>query len=115
MFKSAKTKIAVFSLIFLAFVGSLFFGVFVLADGSASITTDKDDYSPEETVLISGTGFVPNAQLLVRVTRPDSSIVTGDGSFGAWPTSYDYDTSDNSGDFEFSYILDGIFGTYTID
>src|SRR5262245_32737965 len=48
---------------------------------SATLYTDKADYHPEETVLISGTEFQPGAVLQIQVIRPDGSIVKGDGSF----------------------------------
>jgi len=63
---------------------------------------------PEATVDISGSSFAANAEVTVRVTRPDSSVVTGDGSFEPWPTSYDTVVADGEGDFHYYYILDGI-------
>ena len=99
--------VAIFALMF--FIGNIF------ALEAATISTDKDDYEPGETVLISGEGFAADAALLVRVTRPDDSVVTGDGSFGDWPAGYDFVTSDSSGNFDFSYVLDGILGEYTVD
>ena len=44
----------------------------------------------------------------MRVTRPDGSVVTGDGSFVPWPTAYDTVTTAPDGSFAFDYILDGI-------
>ena len=41
------------------------------------VTTDKDDYLPESTVLVSGSGYGPGCRLLVEVTR-DGSVVRGD-------------------------------------
>ena len=52
-----------------------------MAQSIPSVSTDKEDYTPGETVIISGSGFEGNVTLVVRVTRPDGSIVTGDGSF----------------------------------
>ena len=48
---------------------------------SPVLSTDKGDYAPEETVVITGAGFLPNAVYTIVVTRPDGSIVIGDGSF----------------------------------
>ena len=94
----------------------LFIIVFMAASVSAlSVSTDKADYSPEQTVIVTGAGFDAGAQLMVRVTRPDGSIVTGDGSFAAWPTAYDDVVADANGAFVYNYILDGILGEYTID
>ena len=78
------------------------------------ISTDKEDYSPEETVIITGTGFAQNAIYTIVVTRPDGSVVIGDGSFT--PGS-DKVITDASGNFTppYNYILDGIMGTYVIE
>jgi len=79
---------------------------------AASVWTDKDDYAPKETVIISGSGFDANIDLLVRVTRPDGSVITGDGS--GTPGS-DVVVTDGAGGFTYNYILDGILGLYTVD
>ena len=76
------------------------------------LSTDKEDYSPEETVIISGTGFAPNAVYTIQVIRPDGSIVIGDGSFTPGSDSV---LTDASGNFTYNYILDGILGMYTVN
>jgi len=76
-----------------------------------ALTTDKADYAPEETVIITGTGFAPNAVYVIEVVRPDGSIVLGDGSFAPGSDSV---ISDASGSFTYNYILDGIQGTYNV-
>ncbi|MBC7334364.1 MAG: hypothetical protein H5T85_07940, partial [Actinobacteria bacterium] len=68
-----------------------------------SITTDKDDYHPEETVVISGSGFYPDTEYTIRVTRPD----------GAKDSSNV--TSDGNGSFTYTYQLDGITGEYLVE
>ncbi len=76
-----------------------------------TVTTDKPDYSPNETVIITGSGFSPNAYYDVPVIRPDGTIVKGDGSFApGWDTVL----ADASGSFVYLYQLDGITGTYTV-
>ena len=77
-----------------------------------TVWTDKADYAPEETVIITGSGFADNVTLTVRVTRPDGTVVKGDGEFA--PGS-DNVTTDAGGGFIYEYILDGIFGLYTVD
>jgi hypothetical protein len=77
-----------------------------------ALSTDKEDYHPEETVILTGTGFAPNAIYTIAVTRPDGSVVIGDGSFT--PGS-DTVLTDASGNFTYNYILDGIMGLYRID
>src|SRR3989339_1545457 len=79
-----------------------------------SICANQLDYTPESTVHLSGTGFANHQEYLIRVTRPDGSIVTGDGTFAPWPISYDYVTT-SQGDFQFDYVLDGILGTYFVE
>ena len=93
------------------FVTLLFATLIVLAvlvsvntvHAAASITTDKEDYSPGDTVIVSGSGFAPNSPITITVLRPDS---TTDAVTGV--------TSDGSGAFTASYQLDGITGTYTV-
>jgi hypothetical protein len=60
------------------------------------LMTDKPAYAPEETVAVTGSGFLPNAHLDVPVIRPDGSIVKGDGTFAP---GWDSVLADGSGDF----------------
>ena len=83
--------------------------------GSYQVCTDQEDYSPTFIVHIAGSGFASDYSYLIKVTRPDGSVVTGDGSFGEWPSYYDIAVTDADGNFQFDYILDGIFGNYTIE
>jgi len=50
------------------------------ATAAPTVTTDKADYYSSEIVAVTGSGFVPNANYDVPVTRPDGSIVKGNGS-----------------------------------
>src|SRR5687767_5918784 len=59
------------------------------ATGLETVVTDKADYSPGETVHITGIGYNADCDVMIKVIRPDGSVVTGDGSFGPWPTPYD--------------------------
>src|SRR5439155_6276918 len=87
-------------------------GNYSLQTGFETVQTEKADYPPEETVQISGNGYAPLCDVTVRVTRPDGSIITGDGS--GTPGS-DTVTTDLAGSFAYGYILDGVNGTYTVD
>jgi uncharacterized repeat protein (TIGR02543 family) len=69
---------------------------------TAKIWTDKADYSPEETVKIFGTGFLPESTITIEVTRPDLTVEI-------WSV-----TSGLDGSFTTAYLLDGITGTYTV-
>src|SRR5262245_46484705 len=82
--------------------------------GGFSVCTDQQDYSPGSTVHIAGSGFGAAQSYTIRVRRPNSSVVTGDGSFGPWPTAYDTVVSTGTGTFQFDYVLDGILGTYFV-
>jgi len=83
-----------------------------MAETTPSVWTDKPDYEPGETVVISGSGFTADTDLVIRVTRPDGSVITGDGS--GTPGS-DTVTTDGEGNFTYNYILDGIMGIYTVE
>jgi len=72
-----------------------------LAD-EASIWTDKENYAPDETVTIFGSGFNASAVVTIDIEAPDFSVDTID----AW--------TDSSGDFSARYLLNGQEGTYTV-
>jgi len=69
---------------------------------TATIWTDKADYEFWETVTIFGSGFNPNANINLAITRPDSVVDTGSTMSNA------------SGNFVFYYLLNGLIGTYTV-
>jgi hypothetical protein len=62
----------------------------------------KTDFSPEETVYVSGEGFLADTNVNISVTRPDGVVDTGS------------ELTDPYGTFEYEYTLDGITGTYDI-
>ena len=81
--------------------------------GAESVATDKPDYPPEAIVHITGAGYAASCQVTVRVTRPDGSVVTGDGSSA--PGS-DAVTTSSAGRLAYDYILfDGVEATYIVD
>jgi len=69
---------------------------------TATIWTDKPDYTTYETVTIYGSGFLANVQVTITIMAPDSSVDT----IYAW--------TDGSGAFTAQYTLNGIVGTYTV-
>jgi len=77
---------------------SVFFSSFAFA---TSVTTDKSDYSPGETVIITGLGFIPGS-INLTIVRPDSSV------------NHYTPTANSSGIFVYNYQLDGILGTYSV-
>ena len=85
----------------------------VLASDSPSVTADQESYDPGATVTLSGSGFDAGSTLTVVVTRPDGSVVTGDGS--ETPGS-DNVVADEAGGFTYLYILPlDISGIYDVD
>jgi hypothetical protein len=68
----------------------------------ATIWTDKPDYSPGDTPIISGSGFLLNANVTISITRPNSTM------------DRIYATTNGSGGFTCDYQLDGVTGTYNI-
>ncbi|HUT06997.1 MAG TPA: HYR domain-containing protein, partial [Nitrosopumilaceae archaeon] len=74
------------------------------------ISTDKLDYSPDETVKISGTDFTSGASYDIVILRPDDQIIKGDGLFTA---GFDSVVS-LDGTLSYDYILNGIDGEYDV-
>jgi hypothetical protein len=69
----------------------------VVSEGSASLTTDKPDYAPTDTALITGSNLLPNTAYTLTISSTDNP-----------PTSKDISvTSDANGVFAFAYQLDG--------
>jgi hypothetical protein len=79
--------------------------------GTEHVTTDKPDYAPEETVHMTGSGFAPSCVVRIEVTRPDGSVVKGDGSF---TPGTDAVTTSATGTFAYDYRLDGVIGEYAV-
>src|SRR3954451_17598265 len=80
--------------------------------GSETVSTDRSSYPNYDTVQVSGTGYAADCQVTVPVTRPDGSVVTGDGT--ETPGSDDVPTGAD-GTFSYAYRLAGIDGAYTVD
>jgi hypothetical protein len=97
-----KNKKAIGIIIVLATILLASTPVLIGQASTAVIWTDKPDYSPGETVTISGSGFNPIANIEITVVRPDEAVDTG------------YGTSDASGEFMYYYDLNGIQGSYTV-
>jgi hypothetical protein len=107
-----------FLLVALLFTGS---GTQVVANatcsatGNETVATGQEDYKPDETVDISGAGYGASCDVTVKVTRPNGSVVSGDGTFEAWPKPYDTVSTEPDGTFTFDYILNGIQGEYLLE
>ncbi len=80
--------------------------------GQETVATDKADYPPESTVHMSGSGYAANCQVMVEVTRPDGSVVLGDGT--GTPGSDFVDTGDD-GSLSYDYLLQRLEGEYTVE
>jgi len=72
--------------------------------GSPVVVTDKPDYGPTETVVISGTGFNCGEAISVLVTAPDGTTRSDDGTGAAGPDTV---VTDDGGAFSLSYHLSG--------
>ena len=79
--------------------------------GSESIATDKADYAPGATVHMTGAGYARSCLVKVEVTRPDGSIVKGDGSF---EPGVDEVRTTARGRLAYDYVLNGIEGLYRV-
>ncbi len=80
--------------------------------GAESLSTDKGSYQAGETVIVSGTGFSGSCGVVMRVTRPDGSVVTGDAS--NTPGS-DTATTTTGGALRYDYRLNDMQGEYRVD
>lgn len=69
---------------------------------SATLTTDKADYSPTDTALITGTGFLANHTYSLNVRSSDAPATS---------TTVDIKTGDD-GSFVYAYQLDGNYRQY---
>ncbi len=76
----------------------------VTAGSGPSLWTDKLDYAPGEVVTISGSSFLANTPVTVTVERPD----------GTKDTISPAPVTDDAGNFNCTYQLNGIAGTYTV-
>jgi hypothetical protein len=77
----------------------MLFAPLIHAEG-ATIWTDKDNYGPDETVTIFGSGFLADAEVTITITAPDLSVAT----IYAW--------TDGLGAFTAQHVLNGMEGTY---
>ena len=101
-----KLWISISSILLLAFLvglGTACMAVLAEDDSGPTVSTDKRDYTPGETVQIRGSDFAATAELTVRVTRPDAAVDSA------------AITTEGDGTFQYDYALDGIVGLYTVD
>jgi hypothetical protein len=69
----------------------------VVSEGSASLTTDKPDYAPTDTALITGSNLNPNESYTLIVSSDNEPKVNFETSV----------TADDKGIFAYAYQLDG--------
>ncbi len=116
--KKAVTKTSFVILGVLALIFSIVMIVADVVPSVATISTDKADYAPEEIVKISGSGFEPNTDLFVVLTRPTDPLTTESCDSSSCNSRFldGLLTSDEEGSFyDYKYDLDGVLGEYTID
>ena len=80
-------------------------GVLCPQTGNELVATDQRSYEPGSLVHVTGMGYAPNCDVVVKITRPDGSVVSGDGSFA--PGS-DTATTDLFGGLNYDYLLQSI-------
>jgi hypothetical protein len=68
-----------------------------IVEGSASLTTDKADYAPTDTALITGSNLIPNTEYALVISSSDNPVVN-------FSTNV---TSDDKGTFVYAYQLGG--------
>jgi hypothetical protein len=66
-------------------------------DGSAQLSTDKADYAPTDTAIISGSDLTPNKTYSLTISSADDPAISSTVSI----------TTDNKGTFIYAYQLDG--------
>ncbi len=66
-------------------------------DSSATLTTDKSDYAPTDTALITGSNFSPNKTYSLTVSSNDAPATSTTANV----------TTNDSGSFVYAYQLDG--------
>lgn len=67
------------------------------------LSTDKADYAPTDSAIITGTGFAHNATYSIKITSGDYNFI-------------DNFTTDDKGDFVYAYQLDGVYRPlYTVE
>ncbi len=68
-------------------------------NNSAALTTDKADYAPTDTAVITGTGFKPNHDYKITVSSTDEPATSTTVQI----------TTDENGTFVYAYQLDGTY------
>ncbi len=89
----------------------------ISAGPAATVSADQDVYVEFQTAIISGSGFGAGQSFDVVVTRPDGSVVSGDGTQAP---GWDIVQADVNGAFTYSYWLNWpeeapYIGLYTIE
>jgi len=46
-----------------------------VVEGSASLITDKADYAPTDTALITGSNLIPNTEYTLVISSSDNPVV----------------------------------------
>ncbi|MFM2367895.1 MAG: hypothetical protein RL619_191, partial [Bacteroidota bacterium] len=95
--KTFLRKSAFLAIVF--FVANLFFAS--VAFGQATVTTDKDDYPPGATVIITGSGFQPNENVTLQVIH---TLTNGDTDTSAAHIPWII-TADTSGNISSVWIV----------
>jgi len=71
-------------------------GVACSQTGTESAWTDRSSYAPGSVVHVFGLGYAVGCDVVVKVTRPDGSVVVGDGSQASGSDTVTTDLAGNS-------------------
>lgn len=75
------------------------FDLTVTETGSATLSTDKADYAPTDTALITGSGFLANTTYSLTISSTDNPATSTTASV----------TTDAEGTLFYAYQLDGVY------
>ena len=119
-FRLPSGRVLLFAFLFasIATAAILSFGKLTTSAGpSPSLNSDQDVYIEFQTAIITGAGFDPNMFVDIVITRPDGTVVTGDGT---QTQGWDIVQADGLGAFSYSYWLNWpeetpYIGLYTVE
>ncbi|MBU0907842.1 MAG: VWA domain-containing protein [Nanoarchaeota archaeon] len=76
---------------------------------------EQSDYEPGAIVYVYGSGFAPNSEIEISITRPDGSVESCDAPSCHARFLDGFVFSDSEGDVLYRYDLDGIVGFYEVE
>src|SRR5688572_4669718 len=84
--RSRRIMLALHIMLIAAFAG---IGIQATAQGTATVTTDLEDYPPGSTVIITGSGFLPGETVILQVVHVGEDPGLDPESHAPWPVYAD--------------------------